>query len=118
MGATPFRWSEVPEDNPVPHLYRRLLRGENALVAKIELEKGCVVKTHHHASEQIAIILSGKVRWNIGLEGSANYHEIEMTGGEVLLLPPNVPHGLVVIEDAEVFDVLSPVGPMGVDQKQ
>lgn len=117
MQATAFSWPNVTEDNPIQYLRRRMIKGEQMLVAKVSLEKGCHVNTHHHESEQIAIVVSGHVRWGIGAEGSPERKEVEMRGGEVMLLPANVPHSVDALEDTEIIDVLSPPGPMGVDRQ-
>jgi len=83
------------------------------LVARVRLAAGCHVAPHRHDSEQIAIVLSGHVRWLMGEER----RPVEMRGGEVMVLLTNVVHGLDVLEDAEIVDVLSPIGPMGVDSQ-
>lgn len=84
------------------------------LVAHVHLVKGCHVAFHQHESEQIAMVLSGRVRWFFG-DGRA---DLEMVGGEVLVLPSNVPHGVDALEDTEIIDLLSPIGPMGVDSQK
>jgi len=113
MDAVAHVWTEIPEDNPIPLLTRRSITGEKMLVARVRLQKGCHVALHHHESEQIAMVLSGHVRWFFG-DGRP---DVEMCDGGVLVLPSNVPHGLDALVDTEIIDVLSPVGPMGVDQK-
>jgi quercetin dioxygenase-like cupin family protein len=118
MQANAFRWPDVSEDNPIQHLRRRMIKGEQMLVAKVSLEKGCHVDVHQHVSEQMAIVVSGHVRWTIGAEGSAGRTEVDMRGGEVMHLPANVPHGVDALEDTEIIDVLSPAGPMGVDHQR
>jgi len=117
MEAIPYRWSEVAEDNPINLLTRRMVKGEQALVAQVKLAQGCQVATHSHVSEQIAVILSGRVRWSIGAPGSATFEEREMAGGEVLVLPSNVVHSVYALEDSVILDVLAPPGPMGVDSQ-
>ena len=117
MTAIAYTWSELEADTPVPFLTRQKVTGEHMLVAKIHLAKGCAVKLHRHPSEQMAIVLSGRVRWALGEPGAADYREIEVTAGQILSIPPNSYHAVIeTLEDAEVIDVLSPVGPMGVDQ--
>jgi quercetin dioxygenase-like cupin family protein len=112
-----YRWDAVPEDHPVPLLHRRLIKGEQILLAMIHLEKGCKVALHHHESEQIAYLISGHVRWGLGDPGTPERREFEMSGGEVLHLPSNLPHQVEALEDCTILDVLSPPGPMGVDQQ-
>jgi len=115
MDATAFRWSDVDQDNPIDNLHRRRIMGERMLVANINLTKGCHVNPHQHESEQIAIVISGHVRWTIGAEGAQR--QVEMRGGEVMVLPSNVPHGIDALEDTHIIDVLSPPGAMGVDNQ-
>lgn len=112
------RWEEIDADHPVPLLHRKLVRGEHILVAKVHLEPGCKVALHHHVSEQIAYVLSGRVRWGIGNPGSPEREEFEMTGGEILHLPSNLPHEVEALEDTHILDMLSPPGPMGVDSQR
>lgn len=115
MKPSNYRWDDVEADHPIALLHRKRLFGERMLVARVHLEKGCVVENHFHESEQIAIIISGHVRWNIGAPGSSEWREQEMFGGEVLVLPSNCPHGITALEDTEIIDVLSPPAAMGVD---
>ena len=115
--ATPFRWDEITEDNPIPLLGRRMITGEQMLVARVHLTKGCDVHLHSHVSEQMAVVISGRVRWTLGAEGSPDRREVETSGGEVMWLPSNVPHAVIALEDTEIIDILSPPGKMGIDNQ-
>lgn len=117
MDATPLTWSKIAEDNPIALLARRTLQGEKVLVARVKLAKGCHVALHTHHNEQIALVLSGRVRWTLGAENSPERRELEMGGEEVLILPSQFPHGVDALEDTEIIDILSPPGPMGVDSQ-
>lgn len=114
MEAILHRWADIDEDNPIPLLFRKRVSGAQMLVAKVRLKKGCQVAMHHHDSEQMAIVLSGKVRWTIGEDRRI----VEVGGGEVLELPSNVPHAVEALEDTDILDILSPPGPMGVDNQR
>jgi quercetin dioxygenase-like cupin family protein len=114
--ATAFRWDEIVQDNPIPLLGRQMITGEQMLVARVHLTKGCDVHTHSHVSEQIAVVLQGHVRWTLGAEGSEQ-QQVEMRGGEVMWLPANVPHAVTALEDTEIIDILSPPGKMGIDHQ-
>ncbi len=112
-------WTDIAADSPIPLIHRQTVTGANALVARVRLEPGCHVAPHHHVSEQIAIIVSGRVRWNLGEKGTSEYREVEVTGGQVVHLPSNFTHGVDAIEETIILDILSPVGAMGIDsQKQ
>ena len=116
MEARRIRWADLPMDRPLPTLERRKVVGERAMVARVVLEKGCTVPTHHHENEQIACVLSGRLRFTIGDPESVGAREVEVAGGEVMLLPSNTPHGVVALEESVVLDVFTPVAEkMGID---
>jgi len=97
---------------------RRRVIGEKAMLSYVNLTKGFSVGTHAHENEQIACVLSGRVRFGIGVEGSRERHELIVEGGEVLLLPANVPHSAFAIEDSVVLDVFSPPSAAtGIDKR-
>ena len=102
-------------DNPIPLLTRKLIQGDQAMVAFVELAKGCHVAVHHHVSEQIAYIVSGRVKWTLGDSTSDDFQELIVEGGTIVRLPSNFPHGVDALEDTVIIDVLSPPGNMGVD---
>jgi len=117
MDNLTYRWDAIEPDQPVPLLHRRLVKGDQMLLAMIRLEPGCKVALHHHESEQIAYVIDGHVRWGIGKPGTPERREFEMRGGEVLRLPSNLPHEIVALQETTILDTLSPPGPMGVDQQ-
>ncbi|MDQ2986639.1 MAG: cupin domain-containing protein [Armatimonadota bacterium] len=117
MSATVLSIDEVGQDYPIPLLSRRMVRGEQMLWAHVELKVGCDVAMHQHESEQIAYVISGRVIWRFGEPDTDEYREQEVAGGTVVHLPGNLPHGVMVIEDSVILDVLSPPGLMGVDHQ-
>ena len=58
---------------------------------------------HHHESEQISMVLQGAMKFE--LEG----REVMVRGGEVLVIPSNLPHSALAIEDSTVIEVFSPI---------
>lgn len=106
--ATTYCWADMPSDAPMPLITRRRIIGDRAMVSHVELKQGCVVPTHSHENEQIACVLSGKLRFGIGREGSGDFREVVVGAGEVMYLPANVPHSAEAIEDTIVLDVFSP----------
>lgn len=61
----------------------------------------------------MSIIVSGKIKWILGEER----REVIVEGGSILHLPSNFPHGVVAIEETLIYDILSPVGLMGIDRQ-
>lgn len=114
MDAVVHNWTDLPADHPIDLLDRWSLNAEQMLAARVFLHKGCTVKVHQHPSEQVAIIVTGRVLWTLGEEG----RQQEAVGGQVVHLPANVPHGVVALEDTLIFDILSPKGAMGIDSQK
>ncbi len=117
MSATIHSISQLNDEQPVPLIHLRRVWGDKILFAHVTLEAGCHVATHHHESEQIAYVVSGRVKWRLGDPDSPEYREIEVTGGNVVVLPSNFPHGVDAIEETHIIDMLSPPGQMGVDRQ-
>lgn len=99
-------WEDVPEDNMSPLLTRQFVTGEQAMLSRIQLKKGCIVPRHSHGNEQIAFILSGALRFSVGEEGSATDYIVR--AGEVLVIPGNVPHLAEALEDTLNLDIFAP----------
>jgi quercetin dioxygenase-like cupin family protein len=106
---------EIPLDQPIELLTRRKLVGDQMLFAHVHLAKGCHVAVHQHESEQIAFIVSGRVKWTFGQPGTPGHREQVAEAGTVIRLPSNFWHGVDALEDTVIVDILSPPGPMGVD---
>lgn len=73
------------------------------MVAKVYLKKDAVVPLHHHESEQITYIMEGALKFE--LEG----REVIVRAGELLLIPSNVPHRAVALEDTLDLDIFAPI---------
>jgi quercetin dioxygenase-like cupin family protein len=100
-----FRWDDMPRERVTDQLERRLITGERMMLAHVYLDKGCVVPRHSHENEQLTYILEGALRFRIGDDGA---EEIDVRAGEVLHIPPNVPHEALALEDTLDVDVFSP----------
>jgi len=105
--STWYRWDQVPREELHEKLSRRLITGDQVMLAHVYLKKGCVVPRHSHANEQFTYILEGALRFLVGDDG-APAEEIVVRAGEVLHLPGNVPHEAVALEDTLDVDVFYP----------
>lgn len=106
--ATLHRWTDLPTDTPMPLLERQRVIGQNAMLSRVLLKRGCDVPTHSHENEQFACVLSGRLRFGLGAEGSPERHDVVVGAGEVILLPPHLPHSAHAMEDTLVLDIFSP----------
>lgn len=95
-------FATMPVEHLNPLIERQYVSAEKSMLAKLLLRKGCVVPMHHHENEQITYILQGALKFILDGE------EIVVRGGEVLVIPPNVPHSAEALEDTVDLDVFSP----------
>jgi quercetin dioxygenase-like cupin family protein len=105
--ATWYRWDDIPREDLHERLSRRLITGDQLMLAHVYLKKGCVVPKHSHMNEQLTYILEGALRFLVGDDG-APPEEIVVRAGEVLHLPGNVPHEALALEDTLDVDVFYP----------
>ena len=103
--ATHVRWNDLPRERVAELIERRYVTGVHLTMAQFFLAKGCVVPTHEHESEQFVNVVAGKLRLRLGAEGA---EVADVAAGEVLMIPPLVPHSAEALEDSVVFDSFSP----------
>jgi quercetin dioxygenase-like cupin family protein len=103
-----YRWADLKTDTPMALLERRRVIGEQAMISHVVLTKGCAVPTHQHENEQFTCVISGRLRFGLGADGSPHRREVTLTAGEVIHLPANVPHSADALEDTVVLDIFSP----------
>lgn len=104
--AVRYRWGELEADHPMPLLERRRIHGDQMTVAHVSLHKGFRIDPHAHYEEQIAIVITGKIRFLLG--EPSNRKEVIVGADELVHLPSNVPHGAEALEDSLVIDLYSP----------
>ena len=97
-----IRWADLPVESLNPLLGRQLVVGDQIMVSRILLKKGCVVPMHSHVNEQVAYMLEGALKFTI------NGDEIVVRAGEFLCIPPNVPHQAEALEDTVDIDIFTP----------
>ena len=97
-----LRWDDEPIEQLNETIGRRMLNGEAMTLAQITLAAGAVVPEHAHANEQIATVLSGRLRFVVGGD------EREVVPGESVLIPGDVPHRVDALEDSVVLDAFAP----------
>ncbi len=95
-------WKSVELETLNPLLQRQFLVGQNIMLARVLLKKGCIVPEHSHHNEQVTYILDGALKFWI--DGK----EIVVHAGEVLTIPPHMPHKAEALEDTIDLDVVSP----------
>ena len=95
-------WNSIELEDLNPLLQRHFVVGQNVMVARVLLKKGCIVPEHSHHNEQITYILEGALKFWI--DGK----EIVVNAGEVLTIPPHMPHKAEAVEDTVDLDIFNP----------
>jgi quercetin dioxygenase-like cupin family protein len=101
----PLTWDGVPVERVTEVITRQVVTGENEMIARVVLERGAVVPTHSHVSEQITWVLEGAMKLWIG----EPEREVLLTSGSFVVIPPHVPHRAEAIERTVDIDVFSPI---------
>ena len=95
-------WSAIPLEDVNPLLQRHFVVGQDVMLARILLKKGCIVPEHSHENEQLTFVLEGALKFWI--DGK----EIVVRAGETLCIPSNMPHKAEALEDTVDLDVFCP----------
>ena len=101
-GTTHHRWSEIEPEQLNPLVTRQFVVGAKTMLARIVLRKGAHVPTHHHFHEQISHVVEGVLEFRI--DGKP----VAVRAGEILCIPPDVPHEVVALEDSVALDIFNP----------
>ena len=95
-------WHTVPLEDLNPLLKRQFVVGQEIMLARVLLDKGCIVPEHSHHNEQLTYIVEGALKFWI--DGK----EIVVHAGEVLCIPANMPHKAEALEYTVDLDVFTP----------
>ena len=95
-------WHNVETELVNPLFDRQMITGHNVMFARLLLRKGCIVPLHNHHNEQITFVLEGALKFEI------DGREIIVRAGEVLAIPPHMPHRVEALEDTIDFDIFDP----------
>ena len=95
-------WHTIPLEDLNPLLQRQFVFGQEIMLARVLLKKGCIVPLHSHPNEQLTYIVEGALKFYI------DGQEIVVHAGEVLCIPSNMPHKAEALEDTVDLDVFTP----------
>jgi quercetin dioxygenase-like cupin family protein len=103
--AKHYRWDDLPAEQLKGGLTRRLITGDRMMIAHVYFKKGDDVPRHAHENEQITYILEGALLFRLGVKGE---REVIVRAGEVLVIPSNLPHSALALEDTLDVDIFNP----------
>ena len=97
------KWSEIPEDNLIDGIKRKIVTGDKVMLGKLYFPKGSKVPAHKHESEQVTNVFSGMLKFLI------DGQEIIVKSGETLVIPSLIEHSAEALEETEEIDTFSPI---------
>ena len=100
--AKHHRWTDIEPEPLNPLITRQYVVGTNVMLARIVLKKGAQVPVHHPFHEQISRVVAGALSFMI--DGK----QVAVRAGEILTIPPNIPHQVIALEDSVALDIFNP----------
>ncbi|MGH9604757.1 MAG: cupin domain-containing protein [Terracidiphilus sp.] len=100
--STHHRWNDIEPEQLNPLAARQYVVGANIMLARLTLKKGSHVPMHEHRHEQISHVVEGALVFRIESK------EVTVSAGEILCIPPHVPHEVVALEDSVALDIFNP----------
>jgi quercetin dioxygenase-like cupin family protein len=97
-----YSWSAIPEETMNSLLSRQVIHTGLMTIARLRMKKGALVPVHQHPNEQVSMVESGILRFELA------GREVLVRAGEVLRIPPDVPHLAEALEDSVATDLFSP----------
>lgn len=98
-----YEWEKIQKEQMNPLLERQVIHGDHITVARLNLKKGCSVPIHSHHNEQISMIEQGALKFMI-----AGVEKV-VSAGQVMRIPPHVPHSAEAMMDSVAVDLFSPI---------
>jgi quercetin dioxygenase-like cupin family protein len=98
-----FYNDDIELTDPAPGIHRKVLAHDDGLmICEFLLDEGTLLASHTHPNKQITYVVHGHLRYTVGDETR------EVHGGDSVLIPPNIPHEILVLEDTLVVDTFTP----------
>lgn len=98
-----IRRAEATIEEPDPGVTRQVLGHDPALMlVRVTFAKGAIGYVHHHPHRQVSYVERGAFEVRLGGETTV------LREGDCFFVPPDVPHGVVALEDGVLVDVFTP----------
>jgi quercetin dioxygenase-like cupin family protein len=97
-----YSWDEVPREELNSLMARQVVHTPSMTILRATFRRGAISPVHQHVHEQVTMLLSGRVRVEVGGD------ETVLGPGELIRLPSNIPHLVEALEDSVGIDVFTP----------
>ncbi len=98
-----YNLNEINSREIIPGYHGKLIHTQKMSLAFWEVEEGAEVPEHAHSNEQVMQVLEGRFLFTVG--GVSR----EYGPGEMVVIPPDVPHSGRALSPCRLMDVFSPV---------
>lgn len=92
----------VPVKEIFPGIRARVVHTERTSQSFVEIDAGSSFPRHQHPHEQTVNVLEGELEIMVGSETH------RLAPGQVLVIPPDVPHSGKALTNCRVLDVFAP----------
>lgn len=96
-------WEGIQKEEMSATLTRRVVSGERGTLAQFSIKRGGEAKRHSHDNEEYCLVTSGSLKFTF------DDREIMGKAGDIVIIPPNVPHAIAALEDSVFIDFFTPV---------
>ena len=97
-----YNWATIAEEKMNPLLTRWVIHTGQMTIVRLRLGKGAVVPLHNHVNQQVTMLKSGALEFERGGE------RFVLKPGDVLVIPPDMPHRVKALEESTVTDLFTP----------
>jgi len=97
-----YNWNLLEQEQLNPRVGRKCIHASQMTVARLSLQKSAFVPEHSHVNEQVTMVEQGALKFLL------SGREQIVRAGEVLVIPPDLPHSAEALEDTTAVDVFSP----------
>lgn len=95
--------SAITWERTGPGVRRQVLGHDPGLMlVSVRFEKGSIGPVHQHPHRQVSFVVAGRFEVRIGDETCV------LAAGDCFIVPPDVPHGALALEEGALVDVFTP----------
>jgi len=103
--ATHVSWNDIELEKMRGTLTKRFVTSKQQMLAQVYFKKGDDVPRHSHVNEQFTYVVTGALEFWLG---DSDEQHLVVRSGEVLIIPSNLPHRALALEDTFELDIFNP----------